>query len=752
MIRKLMLALSLTLAVGSALAQTLKDEWVVCNTQGCKLLDPYYSEGVTLAWEGDCVNGKANGFGKLLKYKDGEYESTYEGDFKNGIREGRGTFTHKDGSVKTGPFVNGQLTGRGTMHDDVDGYRYEGEFVNYRLHGYGIYYQANGAKYEGFFVSDILYTGTYTNYDGKITYYQKAVPVLKISETSTAYTPALGVKVTEYFDRNWNRCEKKSAAFYRLVTYAATNKPVGVVRDYYITGELQSEFYAVYLDYEDEGKNFHEGEATWYFKNGQVEQKRYYMNNRINGKNTFYFDNGQVRQEVNYDYGRYHGEYKEWYKTGNLALFALYERGKLLNNKFIEYDELGSGALVYNEVFTLNKEQWQAKTEGSESTISADDKLKLVVHSNATTIRGNYITLDQASDYSIESVLQKKSGKGKEGYGIFFGFKDWDNYYQFLISEYGAYVIIGKIEGIEIRITEWKKSEVIHTGNQRNQVKIIKLDDKFLFSINGKVVEKVDAKDLRGNNCGIIVHGAGEYMLESIRVKEFLSQEELQKKVPVAMPENADGWKGNGSGFFINESGYIATNYHVIDEAKSIQVEYFQKGVKYIHPAKVIVTDKQNDLAIIQISDAKFKALPTIPYVFNTTIKDVGSDVFALGYPLANVMGEEVKFTDGKISSKTGVQGDITVYQISVPIQPGNSGGPLFDSKGNLVGITSSGLNKEYFNSENVNYAIKSTYLKNLIDVMPENIRLPNYPEIYSKPLTEKIKLLSDFIPIIKVK
>jgi S1-C subfamily serine protease len=115
-------------------------------------------------------------------------------------------------------------------------------------------------------------------------------------------------------------------------------------------------------------------------------------------------------------------------------------------------------------------------------------------------------------------------------------------------------------------------------------------------------------------------------------------------------------------------------------------------------------------------------------------------------------MGEDIKFTDGKISAKTGIEGDITTYQISVPIQPGNSGGPLFDSKGNLVGITSSALNREKFNAENVNYAIKATYLKNLIDVMPESISLPNDTTIYSKSLTEKIKVLSDFTPIIRIR
>lgn len=76
----------------------------------------------------------------------------------------------------------------------------------------------------------------------------------------------------------------------------------------------------------------------------------------------------------------------------------------------------------------------------------------------------------------------------------------------------------------------------------------------------------------------------------------------------------------------------------------------------------------------------------------------------------------------------------------------------FFDSKGNLVGITSSSLNREQFDSENVNYAIKSAYLKNLIDVMPEPITLPSNTLIYNKSLTEKIKMLTDFIPIIRIK
>ncbi len=115
-------------------------------------------------------------------------------------------------------------------------------------------------------------------------------------------------------------------------------------------------------------------------------------------------------------------------------------------------------------------------------------------------------------------------------------------------------------------------------------------------------------------------------------------------------------------------------------------------------------------------------------------------------------MGNEIKFTDGKISSKTGIQGDVTTYQISVPIQAGNSGGALFDYDGNLIGITSAGLNREHFQSENVNYAIKSSYLKNLIDVLPISIRIPNDRTIAIKSFTDKIKILSDYVVHIRTK
>lgn len=109
-------------------------------------------------------------------------------------------------------------------------------------------------------------------------------------------------------------------------------------------------------------------------------------------------------------------------------------------------------------------------------------------------------------------------------------------------------------------------------------------------------------------------------------------------------------------------------------------------------------------------------------------------------------MGDEIKLTTGVISSKTGFQGDVSLYQISAPIQPGNSGGPLFDNKGYLVGI----VNAKHVGAENVGYAIKSSNLLNLIESSVSSSILPTSNTIYNLPLTSKVKAVKNFVFMIK--
>jgi len=213
-----------------------------------------------------------------------------------------------------------------------------------------------------------------------------------------------------------------------------------------------------------------------------------------------------------------------------------------------------------------------------------------------------------------------------------------------------------------------------------------------------------------------------------------------------------DDWKGNGSGLIISKLGHIVTNYHVIENASSIEIEYKNDQGLKSYKATVSVIDEANDLAIIKITDEGFDEFESTPnYNFDTDVSNVGSKVFVYGYPLAlNLMGKEIKVTDGMINSKTGIQGDVKSYQISNPIQPGNSGGPLFNDNGSFIGVITSGLKKEV--ADNVGYSTKSSYVMNLISSLDEKIDVPSSYTIRFLSTEKQIKRLSEYVVLIKVK
>jgi S1-C subfamily serine protease len=219
------------------------------------------------------------------------------------------------------------------------------------------------------------------------------------------------------------------------------------------------------------------------------------------------------------------------------------------------------------------------------------------------------------------------------------------------------------------------------------------------------------------------------------------------KLFPVSSSINNPNATSSGTGFALHKGGYIVTNYHVIEGGNQINVKGVNGDFNTSYTARVIIEDKNNDLAILKISDSAFSFIRDIPYKLNLKVVDVGSSVFVLGYPLRSTMGDEVKLTNGIISSKSGFQGDITTYQVSAPVQPGNSGGALFDNNGNVVGI----INAKHLDTENVSYAIKTLYLYNLIQSIESPPSELNTNTIKDKTLTEQVKAVKNFIYIIEV-
>lgn len=195
-----------------------------------------------------------------------------------------------------------------------------------------------------------------------------------------------------------------------------------------------------------------------------------------------------------------------------------------------------------------------------------------------------------------------------------------------------------------------------------------------------------------------------------------------------------------GTGFFISKNGYVVTNYHVIKVASNIYVSNSKfKRLK----AEIEFVDEYNDIAILKVP---YK-LNVIPYNILALSKDIGDNVFTLGYPFVQSMGKEVKLTNGIINSNSGYENDIRYYQFSAEIQPGNSGGPLFDSEGNIVGLVSSKHNK----ATNAGYALKAKFIIDFIKINDPAILKTNINSLKNLSLTSKYKILKDYVLLLEI-
>jgi S1-C subfamily serine protease len=195
------------------------------------------------------------------------------------------------------------------------------------------------------------------------------------------------------------------------------------------------------------------------------------------------------------------------------------------------------------------------------------------------------------------------------------------------------------------------------------------------------------------------------------QLKAQLASSGRKPDLPTYNPKETRREKGfsTGTGFFVSSSGHLITNFHVIDGAENIFVRT-SNGVDM--PAAVIARDPANDVALLKV-EAVTRAIP----IGTATKLSKGAEVMTLGYPLVHIQGQEQKATFGHINSLSGIDNDIRFFQIDVPVQPGNSGGPLIATNGNVVGVVTATLNQINTLKEsgtlpqNVNYAVKADYI-----------------------------------------
>jgi len=199
----------------------------------------------------------------------------------------------------------------------------------------------------------------------------------------------------------------------------------------------------------------------------------------------------------------------------------------------------------------------------------------------------------------------------------------------------------------------------------------------------------------------------------------------------------------SGTGFLIDPKGLMITNAHVVKNSRNIFVQN-NKGDQF--KAFVVKLDVARDVAIIKIDDDSFKSFASLPYSFKKATSDIAEPIFTLGYPR-----DEVVYGEGYLSARTGYNGDTLSCQIFIAANPGNSGGPIFNNNGEVIGI----LSAKETEAEGAVFAVKSKYIYQVLDElkkssMYENVKLSSKSSLLGLDKVQQVKKIQDFVFMVK--
>jgi S1-C subfamily serine protease len=199
--------------------------------------------------------------------------------------------------------------------------------------------------------------------------------------------------------------------------------------------------------------------------------------------------------------------------------------------------------------------------------------------------------------------------------------------------------------------------------------------------------------------------------------------------------------KIGGTGFMIDPKGYLVTSAHVVNTADSIYVEN-GKG-DYFKATRVYVNDN-TDVAILKIDDTRFQPFKALPYLIRKNSAELGEKIFTLGFPKS-----EIVYNEGYLSAKTGYNGDTATCQIAISANPGNSGGPIFNNAGEVIGI----LSGKQTTAEGVVFSSKAVNIYQALQEIKKdnNIRITNSnSSVKGLDRVQQIKKIQNCIFVVK--
>jgi S1-C subfamily serine protease len=246
------------------------------------------------------------------------------------------------------------------------------------------------------------------------------------------------------------------------------------------------------------------------------------------------------------------------------------------------------------------------------------------------------------------------------------------------------------------------KTKVIQLWNKYKRVTAIAASVGGFIALTTTILVMSLSPSLNGNQLLQLSND-----IEVIKKKQQV-QGHLINEVKSKVPENAKIISG-GSGFLIDTKGFIITNTHVLKGNSAIVINSMGEELH----ADIIYSDYSSDLAILKIDDEDYKAPKNIPFVIRKKRTDLGEEIFTLGYPRND---NDIVYGKGYLSAQTGYNGDSNAYQIQISANPGSSGAPLFNDKGEIIGI----INTRQKQAEGVAFAIKSSKIFDLIESVNE--------------------------------
>ena len=509
-------------------------------------------------------------------------------------------------------------------------------------------------------------------------------------------------------------------------------------------------------EYKDDKRD---GQGTYYFSDGDKYVGEF-KDDEFHGQGTYYF---LVEDKNKGD--KYVGEWKDskrhgqgtytWsdgdkdvgeFKDGNLDGFAIsYNADGSIHKQGIWKDD----KFQYSENRNLNQNKSVDKKGTNKICSNTDNE----VWNNCF---GIYSFPKDSEFYGdrYEGMFKNNAwhGQGTYYYGVndkYKGDKYIGEFKDGLKDGLGTFYFLGDNENKgDIYVGQFKNNKrqghgtytFVEGDKYEGKFKNNKYHGQGAFYYSDGRIEKGEYKNSKLNGYAVMFNADGTVDKKGIWKDDEFQYAENKNSNEVKPSANIDNDKvlnaASGSGFAVSSKGHVVTNHHVIDGCQSIKIHFKGKVI----PTSIINFDPGNDVALLKGDFTPSHILP-----LSNEKTELLQDVFVAGYPFGNKISTSIKVTKGIISSLTGIGNNFSNFQIDAALQPGNSGGPILNNKGNVIGVAVAKLDRKYIEKnfgvlpENTNFGIKTSVVKSMLNSSDINLPNPNKNEISKSELGKNI-------------